>query len=77
MTEELHGAFHLGRNQVCNVRPMYTQNNCTHKMAAAAHGLFKVDGSPSFETQYLKGALNNILQFSFWLNFIYQVKLDC
>ena len=24
-----------------------------------------------------KGALDNILQFSFWLNFIYHVKIDC
>ena len=23
------------------------------------------------------GALDNILEFSFWLNFIYQVKIDC
>ena len=26
---------------------------------------------------YIKGALDNILEFSFWLNFIYQVKNDC
>ena len=25
--------------------------------------------------KYLKGALDNILKFSFWLNFIYHVKL--
>ena len=25
----------------------------------------------------LKGALGNILKFSFWLNFINQVKIDC
>ena len=25
----------------------------------------------------LEGALDNILEFSFWLNFIYQVKIDC
>ena len=24
-----------------------------------------------------KGALDNILKFSFWLNFINQVKIDC
>ena len=24
-----------------------------------------------------KGALDNILKFSFWLNFIYQIKIDC
>ena len=26
---------------------------------------------------YVKGALDNIWKFSFWLNFIYQVKSDC
>ena len=25
----------------------------------------------------VKGALDNIFQFSFWLNFIYQIKIDC
>ena len=25
----------------------------------------------------LKGALDNIFQFSFWLNFIYQIQIDC
>ena len=25
----------------------------------------------------LKGALDNIFQFSFWLNFIYKIKIDC
>ena len=25
----------------------------------------------------LKGALDNIFNFSFWLNFIYEVKIDC
>ena len=26
---------------------------------------------------YLKGALDNILKFSFWLNLIYHVESDC
>ena len=25
----------------------------------------------------IKGALDNVLKFSFWVNFIYQVKIDC
>ena len=25
----------------------------------------------------IKGAFDNILKLSFWLNFIYQVKIDC
>ena len=31
----------------------------------------------SIRWYFIKGALDNILRFSFWLNFIYQVNIDC
>ena len=56
-------------------------------MQAAAHqrGGGHFAGEVNFEFFYLmyqlflgcKGALDNILKFSFWLKFIYHVKIDC
>ena len=46
------------------------------------HFFFRLKFSVEFRifntlTLTLKGALDNILTFSFWLNFIYQVNIDC
>ena len=60
VTEKLREALQLAHNRLCNVRRMYTQDNCAHKMAAAGKRLMAY-------TEYKVKLYFKYLSFSFKL----------